>query len=444
MTLQIIPDGWQVGKIGDYALLVNSGATPRGGAKSYLSSGVPLIRSQNVLMNQLDLRNVVYISDDTHQDMDRSQVQPGDVLLNITGASIGRVAYVPESVPEANVNQHVCRIRFKKDSIYPPYVAFYLSTHKAQIGILGAQSGSTRQGLTFGQIKMLEIPLPPVEEQKAIAGVLRAVQEAIAARQQEVALEGERKAALMQHLFTHGTRGEPLKDTPIGKVPQGWKAGKLGQIATIVMGQSPPGNTYNTNGSGKPLINGPAEYGSEHPTPVQWTSQPTKICEAGDILFCVRGNTVGRINIADQPYCIGRGVAAIRGKEDESATSFIRYLLEHEATRIYNIATAGGSTFPSITTSQLKSYGVPTPTLDEQNSIADALQACDTKIAALEKEITTLNELFQALLEELMTGRLPARPLVEGVTPAKDDELVAGNGEEYGQWRQPGLLDVRR
>lgn len=238
-------------------------------------------------------------------------------------------------------------------------------------------------------------------EQQAIAKVLRTIQFAIQTRQCEIELERERKAALMHLLIK------------TDEIEQSWRPEKLGKVTIITMGQSPPGETYNTSGNGLPLINGPAEFGREFPTPVQWTTMPTKICKVGDILFCVRGNTTGRMNIADQEYCIGRGIAAIRGIPDISDTTFIKYLLEKESSSLYNIAVGGGSTFPNIGGNQLKGYSIFLPSLPEQQEIASVLHACDTKIATLERESALLDELFKAMLEELMTGRLSATPLIE-------------------------------
>ena len=178
------------------------------------------------------------------------------------------------------------------------------------------------------------------------------------------------------------------------------------------MGQSPKGDTYNTDGIGEPLINGPAEFGSKHPIPVQWTNKPTKLCKDGDVLFCVRGNTTGRMNIADQRYCIGRGIAAIREKTQISDTLYIRHLLEYERSSLYRIAIGGGSTFPNISTVHLKNYPVALPPLPEQCAIAYVWEAIDNRTAALEREVKHLDELFHAMLEDLMTGQRSAMPLI--------------------------------
>jgi len=93
------------------------------------------------------------------------------------------------------------------------------------------------------------------------------------------------------------------------------------------MGQSPAGDTYNAAGIGIPLLNGPTEFGAVYPTARQWTTSPTKMCRRGDILFCVRGATAGRTNIADKDYCLGRGLAAIRVRQDRFDGRFLHHVV---------------------------------------------------------------------------------------------------------------------
>ena len=116
-------------------------------------------------------------------------------------------------------------------------------------------------------------------------------------------------------------------------------------VAEIVMGQSPPGSTVSGDGE-LPLLNGPTEFGSYHPAPVQYTVDPRKQAREGDILFCVRGSTTGRMNWADQDYAIGRGIAAIRHREDLSLQPFVRAVIESQLPDL--LAQATGSTFPNV------------------------------------------------------------------------------------------------
>ncbi|MDO9618385.1 MAG: restriction endonuclease subunit S [Pseudomonas sp.] len=148
---------------------------------------------------------------------------------------------------------------------------------------------------------------------------------------------------------------------------------KLADVAHVIMGQSPDGTTYNKNRVGFPLLNGPAEFGATTPVAVQWTTAPTKIAARGDILFCVRGNTLGRQNIADQEYVIGRGLAAIRARSDKADTDYIGLWLRHKADAL--LAAGNGSTFPSVSGEFLEAQPFPEANEREQRQIAARLQA---------------------------------------------------------------------
>lgn len=163
------PMGWPIASIGDLATLVTSGSTPRGGAEVYVSEGPYIIRSQNVLMNHLRLSDAARITSETHEQMSRTWVFVGDVLLNITGASIGRVAWVKALDGPANVNQHVCIIRPNKQFVDPAYLSVCLSLPSMQSAIDGVQTGASRQALNHVQVRTLKVPQPPVEIQKQFA-----------------------------------------------------------------------------------------------------------------------------------------------------------------------------------------------------------------------------------------------------------------------------------
>lgn len=160
---------------GTIALLVSSGSTPLGGEKTYLREGIFFIRSQNVLMNKLDLSDVAYISDEVHHKMKRTWVKKDDVLLNITGASIGRVAFFEGEDNTANVNQHVCIIRPDKNKVLPQYLSFLISMPNYQKTILGKNAGATRQAFNFDQIKRFHIPLALISEQQKFADLVQKV-----------------------------------------------------------------------------------------------------------------------------------------------------------------------------------------------------------------------------------------------------------------------------
>jgi len=171
--VDIEPDPeWPIVPLGDVLTYVGSGVTPKGGKSTYLTSGVLFIRSQNVLWGSCDFSDAAYISPETHAEMRRTAVKQGDVFLNITGASIGRSALYTET-REANVNQHVAILR-PNDQLLPAFLTRCLISSFMQHNITTAQTGASREALNYQQIKELEIPLPPLPEQRRIVEELEA------------------------------------------------------------------------------------------------------------------------------------------------------------------------------------------------------------------------------------------------------------------------------
>ena len=174
-----IPATWEVVRLGEAITHVGSGVTPRGGKSVYTASGIPFLRSQNVYFDGLRLEDVVYIPSEIDDSMHRSRVQPGDVLLNITGASIGRCTIAPIDLGPANVNQHVCIIR-TTEGFNPRFVWKWLSTPRSQREIDEIQTGQSRQGLNYQQVRQLTIARPPRAEQDFIVEILSGVDATLA------------------------------------------------------------------------------------------------------------------------------------------------------------------------------------------------------------------------------------------------------------------------
>jgi type I restriction enzyme S subunit len=171
------PKRYRKKTLGEVTELVTSGYTPRGGAANYSDSGPLLIRSQNVRMLSLDLENCAHISEEIYQEMSRVRVLPGDVLLNITGASIGRVTWV-DDVPAASVNQHVCIIRADKAQVAPQYLAYCLAMPWYQHIILNSP-GSAQTGFNHSRVRALEIFVPPMPIQKTFVSQVQSLQETL-------------------------------------------------------------------------------------------------------------------------------------------------------------------------------------------------------------------------------------------------------------------------
>ena len=199
----IIPSDWIPSTIGDISIKVGSGITPKGGNTNYHESGRPFIRSQNIGWGDLLLDDMVFIDEVTHSSFESTEIQKDDVLLNITGASIGRCAVADDLVTGGNVNQHVCIIRTDSKRVDAIFISYLLLSRVGQGQIDSFQAGGNRQGLNFGQIRSIQIPLPSMEaEQIAIAGVLFDMDAEIARLDTKLSKTRQLKQGMMQELLT--------------------------------------------------------------------------------------------------------------------------------------------------------------------------------------------------------------------------------------------------
>ena len=167
-----VPKEWKAIPLKVCTSKIGSGKTPLGGAETYQDNGVLFLRSQNVYNTGLELDGVYYISDEIDSTMKNSRVRYNDVLLNITGGSIGRCCLFDLPDTAANVNQHVCIIRTKPEILLPQFLRYFWNSAAGPMVIEQYQTGSNRQGLNFEQIGATHIPLCSIAEQQQIVAML--------------------------------------------------------------------------------------------------------------------------------------------------------------------------------------------------------------------------------------------------------------------------------
>ncbi len=189
---------------------------------------------------------------------------------------------------------------------------------------------------------------------------------------------------------------EDYKETELGLLPKCWEVRKLGDVITLIMGQSPSGETYNTEGKGMPFLQGKAEFGALHPTHVKHTTKPAKIANKGSVLMSVRA-PVGDVNLANIDYCIGRGLASLSMANNQ----FLFYLLKYFKTSIEKEGT--GSTFKAINKPKLKNIIVSVPPIPEQKNIVHVLSTIQDAQEKSESLIGSLNKLKKSLMKHLFT-----------------------------------------
>ncbi|MDX7681853.1 restriction endonuclease subunit S [Aeromonas caviae] len=198
-----IPEDWEVLAIDDCATKVGSGKTPNGGASVYIDAGRPFVRSQNIGWGKLILDDVAYISDDIHNTFSGSEIKEGDVLLNITGASIGRCAITEEYIVGGNVNQHVCIIRLNSVLLNARLLVELINSRNGQKQIDSYQAGGNREGLNFQQVRQLKFTVSNSSvEQTAIATILSDMDNELNALEQKLAKARDLKQGMMQQLLT--------------------------------------------------------------------------------------------------------------------------------------------------------------------------------------------------------------------------------------------------
>ena len=200
---------WEKCKLGELAVKVGSGSTPKGGNAVYTTSGHCFVRSQNVGMGHLILNDIAYIDELTHQKQKSTELRTNDVLLNITGASIGRTALATEEINGGNVNQHVCIIR-TNGNVEPSFICDYIQTSKIQKYIQSLQTGGSREGLNFEQIRSFPINIPTVEEQVKIAKLLSLINERIATQSKLIEDLKKLKSAIIEKVFCSLNQEHPM------------------------------------------------------------------------------------------------------------------------------------------------------------------------------------------------------------------------------------------
>lgn len=385
----VVPRNWAVESLGDLAHFVTSGS--RGWAQFYSEYGALFIRSQNVRDGLLRFDDIQYVSPPSGAEGNRTKVELNDLLITITGNSVGNVALVDQVFDEAYISQHVGLVRLK-DPTRAEYICRYLSPNSpGNFQIAGSQSGQSKPGLNLQNLKDFVIALPPSsEELHAITSALSDVDALLATLEQMIAKKRDLKQAAMQQLLTGKTRLPGFKSA--------WEVKSLGDLAEIVMGQSPSSSNYNSIGNGLPLIQGNADIANRWAIKRTYTTQITKRGKAGDVLMSVRA-PVGEVSRTMFDVCLGRGVCAIRFSNDFLYHTLV--FLEPNWARH-----SKGSTFDSVNSDDVKAVEIRLPVEEaEQIAIASMLSDMDVELSELETRLDKTRNIKQAMMQELLTGK---------------------------------------
>jgi len=417
----LIPEDWGDTTIGDVTVKVGSGITPKGGSSRYKEHGRPFVRSQNVGWGRLLLADIAYIDEETHSSFTSSELKENDVLLNITGASIGRSAIVNNQLISGNVNQHVCIVRANQH-IQPRYLNYFLLSSSGQEQIDSFQAGGNREGLNFEQIRSLKLPLPPTKaEQEAIAETLSDADALIESLEQLIAKKRQIKQGAMQELLT-GKRRLPefevkpgYKQTETGVIPEDWEFIEIRDKIDLLTGFPFPSLKYTESGirllrgyNVKRGITKWEENGGKY-----WPEVSPDIkhylLKDGDIVIAMDGSLVGRsfaqLSKSDLPALLLQRVARLRSKSLSQ-----NYLKEWVCSLYFTkhcdkVKTT--TAIPHISPADIKSFKIPLPpTKAEQEAIATILSDMDSELETLDSKLSKARQIKQGMMHNLLTGKI--------------------------------------
>jgi type I restriction enzyme S subunit len=399
---------WGVRELGDLAIKVGSGITPRGGGKCYKAVGRPFVRSQNVGWGELLLDDVAYIDEGTHKSFASTEIKDFDVLLNISGASIGRSAIADTRIASGNVNQHVCIIRVKQEDLNPILLNQFLLSKYGQSQIDSFQAGGNRQGLNFGQIRSFKLQLPPsVTEQQKIADCLSSLDALIAAQTDKIDALKTHKKGLMQQLFPREGETVPRLRFPEFQGGDEWKTIQLQDLSTIIRGASPrPRNDPKFYGGDIPRLMGrDVSRDGKWVTPcidflTKEGARLSRFCEKGTLTIICSGD-VGVPSFLAVDACIHDGFLALIDIDTSRIDVDYLYYCLVNLQRVFNSSATHGGVYNNLTTMILKEFSIGLPNLEEQNMIANCFSSLDSLLAEHTEKLDALKTHKKGLMQEL-------------------------------------------
>ena len=346
--------------------------TPRGGEAVYKSEGHPFVRSQNIGLGHLILDDIAYIDEDTHQRQKNTELQLDDVLLNITGASIGRSALVNQQIVGGNVNQHVCIIRANKKLI-PSFLCNFLLSQYGQKQIESFQAGGNRQGLNFEQIKSIKIGLPSVEEQKKIADLLLLIEQRITTQNKIIEDLKKLNSAISERFFT-SINGDVVT---------------LADICDIVKGKQVNGEFLTDSGIYYVMNGGiePSGYYDDYNT------------EANTISISEGGNSCGYVQFNTTPFWSGGHCYTIQNITNNVEKLYLYHYLKCNEDTIMKLRI--GSGLPNIQKKDLAKFRVIVPIIEQQKTISAFLSLLERKVQVETDILIAVQSEKQYLLRQM-------------------------------------------
>lgn len=377
----VMPLGWSEEALSNLSDNITKGATPTTYGYTWVNDGVLFLKSDCVSDNGFVNREPVYISEDAHKMMNRSVVRAGDILISITGY-LGKVGLVPSYIKEANINQHIARVRPLEDRCNPAFVYYYLDTNPIKRWFDVIQTGQAYSQLSLEQIREIKVPVPQITEQQRIAEILTAQDKVIELKEKRLAEKQRQKKYLMQQLLT-GKKRLPGFD---GK----WNLKKISDISTY-KASSITANSLET-------------YSGDEIYPVHDANSIFRYVDFYEskeayVSIVKDGAGAGRVALA----AANSSVIGTMGYLYPTGQILVEYLYYFLASIDFS-KYCNGSTIPHVYYKDYSLEKILLPCIKEQEQIVKVLAAADKEIDLLCQDLEQEKQKKKALMQLLLSG----------------------------------------
>lgn len=429
-------------------------------SKFFQRDGVPVIRGSNlsedigVRLNETDF---AFVSPEKAKEFSRSIATKNDLVFTCWG-TIGQVGIIDDrsSFSEYVISNKQMKLTPNSEVVSSLFLYYVLSSPEWVARIKGSAIGSSVPGFNLGQLKAVEVPLPPISVQKSIAHILgtlddkielnrrinqtleemaqtlfkswfvdfdpvkakASVLEAGGTTQQaeQAAMETisgktskelesfktDQPDAYAELAHTASLFPSRLVESDLGQIPEGWTVANFGEYFDLTMGQSPPGDTYNESEDGLPFFQGRTDFGFRFPSRRVYCTAPTRLAKEYDILVSVRA-PVGDVNVAWESCAIGRGIASVRSKNGhQSHCLYLLKNLKDEFSQFEN----NGTVFGAINKKQFEAIKFPVDSGVISETFESSVGNLDQMIRAREESVKALTAIRDSLLPKLLSGEL--------------------------------------
>ena len=409
--------------VGDLCHQVTSGSTPLRSNPDYYEGGkIPWFKTGELHDGFVE-DSVEHITERALVETSVKLFPANTVLMAMYGD--GHTITTLGMLRTASTTNQACAAMLVDESKCNPRYLFYalMATRKE---LLGLANGGAQRNLSCRVIKEFPVPAPQLAIQNRIAEILGSLDDKIELnRRMNETLEAMARAIFRSWFVDFdpvrikARGGDPtaelglspeiaalfpdsFQDSELGEIPEGWKASTVGEEFKLTMGQSPPGESYNSSGEGIPFYQGKTDYGWRFPERRLSCTSPTRFAEEGDTLVSVRA-PVGALNVANERCCIGRGLAAVRHL---TGSLSLTYYAMGELSENFKVFEESGTVFGSITKQGFVGLPFVAPPLEIANAFDQLVGALDLQIAANERESKSLAETRDYLLPRLLSGEL--------------------------------------